>query len=130
VFGALLIFPFPINALPKLDWLAELVMKPLAWLTPWFAQAVLGLPEPATALNGSGDRTSDYAQLLLFAILGAIGAIAWSALDRRRSYPRRAARGRYASASSASAAFCFCSFFLIIWRLSGPTKSTSSLPVR
>lgn len=91
VFGALLICPFPINALPKLDWLADLVMKPLVGLTLWFAQAALGVPEPVTAFNGSGDRTFDYVQLLLFAILGAIGAIAWSALDRRRSYPRLAA---------------------------------------
>ena len=35
-----------------------------------------------------------------------------------------------ASASSASASLIRISFFLIIWRLSGPTKSTSSLPVR
>jgi hypothetical protein len=37
------------------------------------------------------DRTYDYVQLLLFAILGAIGAVAWSALTRRRSHPRLAA---------------------------------------
>ena len=38
--------------------------------------------------------------------------------------------GAYASTSSPSASFWRCSFFLIICRLSGPTKSTSSLPVR
>jgi hypothetical protein len=91
VFGALLIFPFPINALPKLQWLAEPLRQPIEWLTAWFAEAVIGLPGQAPAFNGSGDRTYDYVQLLLFAILGAIGAIAWSALTRRRSHPRLAA---------------------------------------
>ncbi len=94
VFGALLLFPFPLNVLPKLDWLEALVTRPLVWLTLWFAQAVLGLPEPATAFNGSGDRTFDYVQLLLLAILGAIGALVWSAVDHRRSYPRLAAAAR------------------------------------
>jgi hypothetical protein len=91
VFGALVIFPFPINALPKMQWLSEPLRQPLEWLTGWFADAVLGLPGQAPAFNGSGDRTYDYVKLLLFAILGAIGAIAWSALTRRRSHPRLAA---------------------------------------
>jgi hypothetical protein len=63
----------------------------MVWATRWFAQAVLGLAEPASAVNGSGDRTFDFVQLLVCAIVAAIGAIAWSALARRRSYPRLAA---------------------------------------
>lgn len=90
VFGALLIVPFPLTALPKLEWLAEPLGKPIEWLTQWFAQAVFDLSGPP-AFNGSGDRTFDYVQLLLFVILGAIGALVWSALARRRSYPRLAA---------------------------------------
>jgi hypothetical protein len=35
-----------------------------------------------------------------------------------------------ADVSASASPFTFISFFLIIWRLSGPTKSTSSLPVR
>jgi hypothetical protein len=91
VFGALVLYPFPLSVLPELDWLTGPLHKPLEWATLWFAQAVLGLPEPAIAFNGSGDRTFDYVQLLLFATLGVIGAVVWSALDRRRSYPRLAA---------------------------------------
>lgn len=91
VFGALVIFPFPLDALPRMEWLAVPVRQPLEWLTQWFAHAVIGVSGAAPAVNGSGDRTYDYVQLLLFAILGAIGAIAWSALTRRRSHPRLAA---------------------------------------
>lgn len=57
VFGALVIFPFPIYALPKMQWLSEPLRQPLEWLTGWFADAVLGLPGQAPAFNGSGDRT-------------------------------------------------------------------------
>jgi hypothetical protein len=91
VYGALALFPFPINALPKMRWLTELLRQPIEWLTQWFARLVLDVPELATASTGSGDRTFDYVRLLVFAILGVVGAIAWSALDRRRSYPRLAA---------------------------------------
>ncbi len=94
VFGALLIYPFPIDLLPRMDWLAKLLRTPLVWATQWFGQTMLGIPGLAPADNGSGDRTFDYVQLLVFAILGAVGAIAWSALDRRRSYPRLAAAAR------------------------------------
>src|SRR5262245_22115262 len=91
VYGALLLVPFPLYALPKMQWLTDPLQRPLDWLTQWFAQVALGLPELAAASNGSSDRTFNYVKLLLFAILGVVGAIAWSALDRRRSYPRLAA---------------------------------------
>ncbi|HEX3763627.1 MAG TPA: hypothetical protein VHW23_33250, partial [Kofleriaceae bacterium] len=94
VFGALLIYPFPLNVLPKTEKLTALLRQPRGWATQWFGQSVLGLPGLSSQFNGSGDRTFDYVQLLLFAILGAIGAIAWSALDRRRSHPRLAAAAR------------------------------------
>jgi len=96
VFGALLIFPFPLNVLPKTETLTELLRQPLGWATHWFGEAVLGLPALASESNGSGDRTYDYVQLLLLAILGGIGVAAWSAFDRRRSHPQLAAAVRVA----------------------------------
>src|SRR5437868_9046927 len=92
VFGGLLIFPFPIGTIPKTDWLATALGKPLTWATQAFATAVLGLPEPAGGVSGSGDRTFEYVQLLLYAILGALAMVVWSVLDRRRkAYPRLSA---------------------------------------
>src|SRR4051812_9045993 len=91
VFGALEIFPFPLTAMPKLDWLTEPLGQARAWVVQWFAHAVLGLALPASEFNGSGDRTLDYVELLLLVSLGAVGALAWSVVDRRRSHPRLAA---------------------------------------
>ncbi len=87
VVAALLIFPFPIDIIPKADWIATAVIKPLEWGTQWLATSVLGLPELATARTGSGDRMFDYVQLLLIALCAVLGTIAWSIIDRqRRSY--------------------------------------------
>lgn len=115
IFGGLLIFPFPIGTLPKTDWLATALGKPLEWATQWLATAVLGLPELPTAFNGSGDRTFEYVQLLLYAILGVLGTIAWSALDRRRTaYPRLAAAAHVALRYSLAAAMLGYGFSKIL----------------
>lgn len=90
--GVLFLFPFPIGVLPKTEWLAELLNKPWEWVVSWFAQDVLGLADPSTAITGSGDTTWAYVQLLLIAIVAMLGTIVWSILDRRRpDYPRLAA---------------------------------------
>jgi hypothetical protein len=90
--GVLFVFPFPIGVFPKTEWLADLLSKPWEWAVSWFAQDVLGLPEPSTVITGSGDTTWAYVQLLLIAIVATLGTIVWSILDRRRlAYPRLAA---------------------------------------
>jgi len=92
VFGGLVIYPFPIGTIYKTDDLETLLRKPLDWGVAWLARSVLGLPDPRGPFTGSGDRTFNYVQLLLIAILAVLGTIAWSILDRRRrSYPRLAA---------------------------------------
>jgi hypothetical protein len=92
--GALWIFPFPIDVIPKLDGVAQALSAPMDGAVDWFAQHVLGLAElaPASAFTGSGDRTRDYVQVLLIALLALVGTLVWSTLDRRRpAYPRLAA---------------------------------------
>jgi uncharacterized membrane protein YphA (DoxX/SURF4 family) len=90
--GALLIFPFPVNLIPKSDGVVKWLRTPMAWTVSWFAQHALGLADPASESNGSGDRTYDYVQLLVIAILAVIGTLVWSVVDRRRAaYPRLAA---------------------------------------
>jgi hypothetical protein len=78
-------FPFPIGIIPKTERLAEWANKPLEWGTIWLADDVLGLGEPSLAPTGSGDSTIAYVSHLLILILAALGAAAWTALDRRRT---------------------------------------------
>jgi uncharacterized membrane protein YphA (DoxX/SURF4 family) len=90
--GVSLIYPFPVGAIPGTERLARILEQPWHWAVSWFAQRVLGLADPPLVPNGSGDRTFDYVELLLIVLLGALGAIAWSIIDRRRrAYPRLAA---------------------------------------
>jgi uncharacterized membrane protein YphA (DoxX/SURF4 family) len=58
----------------------------------WFARNALGIVDLSTIKTGSSDRIFDYVQLLVIAIVAALGTIVWSILDRRRTaYPRLAA---------------------------------------
>jgi uncharacterized membrane protein YphA (DoxX/SURF4 family) len=94
--GALLVFPFPLGAIPKgtlpgTERVGELLNRPWEWAVSWFAQSVLGLADPSTVLTGSGDRPWNYIQHLVIAILATLGTIVWSVVDRRRTaYPRLA----------------------------------------
>lgn len=97
VFGALVVYPFPIGALPKTEAFAAVLNQPLEWLVGWFATAILGLPEPSTAQTGAGDTTFAYVALLVYAIVASLATLAWSLADRRRvAYPRLAAGARIA----------------------------------
>src|SRR5437764_14885686 len=75
--GALLLFPFPLSAIPRADWLNDLLTKPWYWGVSWFAQRVLGLADPPAEINGSGDTTCAYLQVLLLVLLAALGATPW-----------------------------------------------------
>ena len=97
LFGALSVFPFPIGTIPKTEWLRDLLDKPLQLAVSWFAENALGLAEPMMARTGSSDRVWDYVQLLVIAIVAALGTIVWSVVDRRRTaYPRLAAGAQIA----------------------------------
>jgi uncharacterized membrane protein YphA (DoxX/SURF4 family) len=90
--GALVVFPFPLGAIPNTSELAIRFARPSEWGVSWLAQHVLGITDPSTAFTGSRDRVFDYVQLLLIAIVAVLGTILWSIIDRRRrSYPRLAA---------------------------------------
>jgi uncharacterized membrane protein YphA (DoxX/SURF4 family) len=91
--AALMIYPFPIGRVPRTEWLFEILTTPWSWLVSWFGEAVLGLDEPSTAMNGSGDTTWAYVQLLVIAILAVVGTGVWSYLDRRRLAYTRLASG-------------------------------------
>ena len=70
--------------------LALYLLPFLPWspLVTWFAEHVLGIDPPQRVFTGSGDTMFVWLQTLLIAILAAIGAAVWSAVDRRRAHPR------------------------------------------
>jgi hypothetical protein len=91
VLGALVIFPFPLGTIPWTEGLARILTAPLEWLAGWVQGAWLGLP-PVPPATGSGDTSYDYSFSLVIAALAVLGAVVWTALDRRRErYPRLAA---------------------------------------
>jgi hypothetical protein len=90
--GLVFVYPFPIGLLPGTGWLAETLNQPRQALVLWFAEAVLGLPRPATEQTGSGDTLYAWVTLLVTLLLAALGTAVWSIADRRRrAYPRLAA---------------------------------------
>lgn len=91
VFAALLIYPFPLGTIPKTEGLNEILSEPFSWGISWLATAVLGLDDPPMTATGSGDTMAVYLSHLLVAILAAIGAAIWTALDRRRTSYRHLA---------------------------------------
>jgi len=124
VLAALLLFPFPLHAIPKTTWLTEILIWPLGALVRWFATDVLGTGELAAQPTGSGDTTQAHVQLLVIAILAAIGAAVWSALDRRRAaYPRLAA-------ALIVALRYYLGFILLVYALAKLTQFPSPSPAR
>lgn len=93
VLGACFVYPFPLGYLPKTDWLAQYASKPIEWLVTWFGGSLLGWTEVAFDPDtGSGDTAYQFCSWIVFAILAALIAVAWSILDRRRrAYPQLAA---------------------------------------
>jgi len=88
--GALLLFPFPLGIIPKTEGLAEIANKPFEWAMSWVANG-LGLDEPVLQPTGSGDTYAAFIMHLSVAILAALGTVAWTVLDRRRTSHRHLA---------------------------------------
>lgn len=92
VFSYLVIysFPFPIGVIPWTSWPADKYEKLWEAMIIWTGKHVLHLAKPITFfLSGSGDKTSDYVQLLLFVTFSAVATIVWTLLDRKRKDYRR-----------------------------------------
>jgi len=94
VFAYLLLYnvPFPIGTIPYTSKLQGWYTAIWDALVPWFGAHVLHLAKPITIFpSGSGDKTYDYVQLLLFLLIASVITAVWSLLDRRRvAYPRLA----------------------------------------
>ena len=66
-----------------------LMKKPTEWLyklIPWFGERFLNITDTiGVGPNGSGDTTYDYVLILVCFIIGVLGAVIWSFLDRKRT---------------------------------------------
>ena len=50
----------------------------------WVARYVLHIAHPGNAAGDNGDAGEEYARLLMAVVIGVVGAIAWTVVDRRR----------------------------------------------
>lgn len=80
----LYLLPFPLDLIPGLGRLGEAWAAMWDSLVPAVGRRAFGL-EITVLPNGSGDTTYNYVQVLCFAVLAAVCAGLWTALDRRRS---------------------------------------------
>lgn len=90
LFFGLLIFPFPLNVIPKLEFIENSIFDLYHIIIPWVGKHILHLSYEITVFtNGSGDTTYDYVLLLFFIVLAAICATIWSLLDKKeRNYEK------------------------------------------
>jgi len=86
------ILPFPLDLLPKTDWLTSRYADLWNWLLRGFGD-VIGAVVPSTEPTGSGDTTAAWVGFAMQLAIGVAGAAIWSAIDERRqkrAYPRAA----------------------------------------
>ena len=84
--------PFPLGTVPFTGKLQGWYTGIWNALVPWFGAHVLHLARAITIFpSGSGDKTYDYVQLLIFVLFATAVTVAWSFVDKRHSgYPRLA----------------------------------------
>lgn len=83
VVGALLMFPFPLNAVPGAGRLVVAIQNAWGWAVAWFAEHVLRIDPPPMVMTGSGDTRWHYVQIVLIGTAALLAALAWIAVDRK-----------------------------------------------
>ena len=81
-----------IAAIPGTTFLTRPYVKMWRAIVEWVAAHVFHLTGSVAVypqVNGSGDSTLDYIQVLCYAALAAVAALVWSILDRKRTEYRR-----------------------------------------
>jgi uncharacterized membrane protein YphA (DoxX/SURF4 family) len=77
--------PFPLEQIPKVSVVANWYEKGWQKLMPWVGAHILHLSKPITYfMSGSGDKTSDWVQLLCQLVFAIVATVIWSVLDRKR----------------------------------------------
>lgn len=80
------------NVIPGVAFLTSSYNRLWHAIVPWVAIHVFHLSGPVTVypqVNGSGDTTLDYIEVLCFAVTAILATLIWSVLDRKRSEYRR-----------------------------------------
>ena len=78
-------FPFPLDRVPGLgDLFDAFYYQPSEAAAAWVGARLFGHPL-SLVQNGETDRTVDFTQNLLVALLAVVACVVWSALDRRRT---------------------------------------------
>lgn len=90
LFFGLLIFPFPLNIIPKLEFIQNSILDVYHILIPWIGKHIVRLNYEITVFtNGSGDTTYDYVLVLFFIVVATIATMVWSLLDKKeRNYEK------------------------------------------
>jgi hypothetical protein len=90
LFFILLIFPFPLDVLPKFDLLEELVPNVYHNIVPWLGEHIFKLEEPIEFYeSGSGDKTYDYVLLAFIFMTAVLGTVLWSlSVKKNRNYEK------------------------------------------
>lgn len=84
IFFPVFIFFNPNGAVPFLSETYEIYIQPMHSVIVWIAAKVLHLPQAVTVFtNGSGDTTYDYLVLLFCVVIAFVGAVIWSAMNRK-----------------------------------------------
>src|SRR5438045_1317216 len=84
-FLGLTFFPFPLDTVP---FIAQAWTKVSNAIIVAAGRSVFGLTI-GTTFNGSGDKTADWVQLFVIAIVAMTATVVWSVADRKAvSYPR------------------------------------------
>lgn len=79
----LYLFPFPLNAIPRVEKLFGWWDAGWAVIVKWAGLHVFGVTITVMP-NGSGDTTFNYVQIFCFLVAAALVTIVWSVLDRNR----------------------------------------------
>jgi hypothetical protein len=90
LFVGLITIPFPLDKIPKLDFIEEAVLGIYERIVPWVGESLLNLEKPIKVfISGSGDKTYDYVLLLILFLIALIGSVIWSVFDKKnRNYEK------------------------------------------
>jgi uncharacterized membrane protein YphA (DoxX/SURF4 family) len=83
-------YPGPLDELPGVDFLRDTSDAMWRVVVPWVGAHVLRLSHPVSIQpSGSGDKLFDWVQVVAMLSLALIGAIVWTAIDRRHRSHRK-----------------------------------------
>lgn len=89
LFFGLYIFPFPLNNIPLLAYLAQWYSKGVEALAVWVGNNIFMMETAAPPLSGSGDKHIDYVTVLMFFCIAVLGSLIWTLLERKqRNYKK------------------------------------------